>query len=195
MSSKKLHLLIFGLSLVMLFALQSCEKKLLKTAKKQHNTAEIDTLLAAGYTHYDNVNFDSSYYYFNKANNLAIKEKDTSRFLNSLSWKATSEMNKGEYSSTENTITKALPLLKNTKKYPYGSWNVYSTLATNYIFLFDYRNALHYYTKTLKLKVDQFHKSKSLNNIAFVYMEKQEYQKAIQILLPLTFQKKKKMIP
>ncbi len=190
MTSKKLHILIFSLLLAMLLALQSCEKKSLKTTKKQDNTAEIDTLLAAGYTHYDNVNFDSSYYYFNKAYYLAIREKDTSRILNSLSWKASSEMNKGEYFSCEYLIIKALPLFKNTKKYPYGGWNVYSTLATNYIFLFDYRNALQYHTKALKLKVDQFHKSKSLNNIAFVYMEKQEYQKAIQILLPLTFQKK-----
>ena len=137
----------------MLFVIQSCEKKNLKTTKKQDNTAEIDTLIAAGCTHYDNENFDSSYYYFKKANNLAIQEKDTSRILNSLSWKASSEMNKGEYSSCENTIIKAFPILKNTKKYPYGSWNVYSTLATNYIFLFDYRNALQYYTKTLKLAI------------------------------------------
>ncbi len=89
----------------------------------------------------------------------------------------------------EHTIIEAFPILKETKKYPYGSWNVYNTLATNYMFLFDYRNAIQYHTKALKLKVDQFHKSKSLNNIASVYMEKQEYQKAIQILLPLTFQK------
>ena len=189
MTSKKLHILIFSLFLVMLLALQSCEKKSIKTTKKQDNTAEIDTLLAAGYTHYDNVNFDSSYYYFNKAYYLAIQKKDTSRILNSLSWKASSEMDKGEYFSCEYLIIKALPILKNTKKYPYGSWNVYSTLAINYMFLFDYRNAIQYHTKALKLKVDQFHKSKSLNNIAFVFMEKQEYQKAIQILLPLTFQK------
>ena len=189
MNSNKLNILIFSLCLAIVLVLQSCEKKPLKTAKKQHNTVEIDKLLAAGYTHSDNVNFDSSYYYFNKAYYLAIREKDTSRILNSLSWKASSEMDKGEYFSCENTIIKALPLLKNTKKYSYGSWNVYSTLAINYMFLFDYRNAIQYHTKALKLKVDQFHKSKSLNNIAFVYMEKQEYQKAIQILLPLTFQK------
>jgi signal transduction histidine kinase len=186
---KKFQFSIIAL-LTVLFVIQSCEKKPLKTTKKQDNTAEIDTLLAAGYTHYDNANFDSSYYYINKANCLAIKEKDTSRFLNSLSWKASLEMDKGEYFSCENTIIKAFPILKNTKKYPYGSWNVYSTLATNYIFLFDYRNALQYYTKTLKLKVDQFHKAKSLNNIAFVYMEKQEWRMAIQILSPLTYQEK-----
>ncbi len=82
MQFKNLHILIFSLLLAMLLALESCEKKPLKTAKKQHNTAEIDKLLAAGYTHFDNVNFDSSYYYFNKAYYLAIREKDTSRILN-----------------------------------------------------------------------------------------------------------------
>ncbi len=188
MKLKKFQLSIIAL-LTVLFVIQSCEKKTPIITEKKHNTAEIDKLLAVGYTHYDNANLDSSYYYISKANNLAVKEKDTSRFLNSLAWKASIEMDKGLYLSCENTLIEAFPILKNTKKYPYGSWNVYNTLATNYMFLFDYRNAIQYHTKALKLKVDQFHKSKSLNNIASVYMEKQEYQKAIQILLPLTFQK------
>jgi hypothetical protein len=38
MTSKKLHILIFSLLLAMLLALQSCEKKSLKTTKKQDNT-------------------------------------------------------------------------------------------------------------------------------------------------------------
>ena len=185
---KKFQFSIIAL-LTVLFVIQSCEKKSLKTTKKQDNTAEIDTLIAAGCTHYDNENFDSSYYYFNKATNLAIQEKDTSRILNSLSWKASSEMNKGEYSSCENTIIKAFPILKKAKKYPYENWDVYNTLAINYIYLSDYKNALQYHTKALKLKVDQIHKIKSLNNIALVYMEKEEYRKAIQILMPLTLKK------
>jgi signal transduction histidine kinase len=189
MSSKKLPILIFSLFLAMLVALPSCEKKSLKTTKKQNNTAEIDTLIAAGCTHYGNVNFDSSYYYFNKATNLAIQEKDTSRILNSVSWTASSEMNKGDYSSCENTIIEAFPIVKKTKKYPYENWYIYNTLAINYMFLFDYRNALQYHTTALKLKVDQIHKIKSLNNIALVYIEKEEYRKAIQILLPLTLKK------
>jgi signal transduction histidine kinase len=56
------------------------------------------------------------------------------------------------------------------------------------MYLYDYKNAIIYNTKALKLKVDLITKAKSLNNIAVVNMEEGNYQKAIQILLPLTFQ-------
>jgi signal transduction histidine kinase len=189
MNPQKSHFSIYILIVILLLALQSCEKKPLKTAQKENNRAEIDTIIAVAHKHFKNGKFDSSYYYFNKAKCEAIVTNDTSRIIHSLSFMAETELKHGDYSASETTITEALQFIKNTKKYPYGTWNIYNALAHNYMFNFDYKNAIKYHNKASKLKVDEIQKAISKNNIAWVYMDMQDYQKAIQILLPLTLEK------
>ena len=188
MTSKKLHILIFSLFLVMLLALQSCEKKSLKTTKKQHSRSEIDTLIAVAHKYFEKGKFDSSYYYFNKVKSLCDVKKDTSEIIYSLLNIATIEQNQGNYHESENTVTKAIPLLINNTK-PSHHWGIYTTLGINYMFLHDYKRAIYYHNKASKLKTDKTRIQDSKNNIALVYMEHQDYQKAIQILLPLTLDK------
>ena len=188
MTSKKLHILIFSLLLAMLLALQSCEKKSLKTPKKQDNKVKINRLILLGETKYQKMEFDSSYYYFNKVKSLCDVKKDTSEIIYSLLNIAAIEQNQGNYYESENTVTKAIPLLINNKKTSHH-WGIYTTLGINYMFLNDYKSAFYYHNKASKLKTDKTRIQDSKNNIALVYMEQQDYQKAMRILLPLTLDK------
>lgn len=185
---KKLHFPILVL-LTLLLSFLSCEKKPIKNTKNQSDKAKIDAILTVAHKYIENAKFDSSYYYFNKAKDLAITIKDTSRVIHSFSFIAEIEMKLGDYTSCEATAIKAFPYL-NKEKFPYPTWNIYNVLGTCYMFQYDYENALKYYRNTLNLKVDLIEKNKSLNNIALVYMEEGNYQKAIKTLLPLTLEKK-----
>ena len=188
MTSKNIYILIFSLLLAMLLALQSCEKKPLKTTKKQDNKVKINRLILLGETKYQKMEFDSSYYYFNKVKSLCDVKKDTSEIIYSLINIAAIEQNQGNYYESENTVTKAIPLLINNTK-PSHHWGIYTTLGINYMFLHEYKRAIYYHNKASKLKTDKTRIQDSKNNIALVYMEQQDYQKAIQILLPLTLDK------
>jgi len=174
----------------MLLALQSCEKKQQTVPKKKTDLTEINRLIDLGYNGFDEGKYDSAYYYFNKAKNLAIVAKDTSRILHSFTWMAGVEIDLGDYNSSEATAIEALPYLKNSNKYPYGTWNVYNVLGNNAVLKFDYKNALYYFTKILYLKKDDLElQACAKNNISIIYMGLKDYRKAIQILLPLTLKK------
>lgn len=149
---------------------------------------EINRLIELGEKHFKNLKYDSSYYFFNKAKSLCDVKKDTSKIIYAIIIIASIEQNQGDYSSSETTLLEALDFLKNNPK-PNHHWGVYTTLGINYMQTFDYKLALYYHNLALKLRTDQFRKNGSKNNIALIVMEMQDYQKAIQILLPLIKQK------
>ncbi len=94
--------------------------------RKKQDLTEINRLLAIGHKHYENEEFDSSYYYYNKAKYAAEIKKDTSRIIHSIGWLAEIQRNQGDYSGSETTAIEALPFLENTDKYPiWTNWNIY----------------------------------------------------------------------
>ncbi|MFV8344093.1 tetratricopeptide repeat-containing sensor histidine kinase [Flavobacterium sp. XS2P39] len=175
--------------LAFFLVLQSCEKKTRTNPKKQHNLAEINRLLEVAHKHNENQEFDSSYYYFSKAKYAAELKKDTSRIIHSLSWMAQIQRNQGDYFGSETTSIEAFPLIENSNKYLYGETNVYIGLGNNYLFTFDNDNAIYYFKKAINSKTDENIESAIKNNISMAYTEKGDYQKAIQILLPLVLKK------
>ena len=183
MKLKKFHYLIFVL-LLLLFALQSCEKKPYNKTEKKSDLAEINRLTELGEKHFKNLKYDSSYFYFNKAKSICDVKKDTAKIIYSILHLATIEQNQGDYSSSESTMLEALALLKNNPK-PNHHWGVFTTVGTNYMFLCDYEKALYFQNKALNLKTNELRKIRTKNNIALTYMEMLDYPKAIQILLPL----------
>jgi two-component sensor histidine kinase len=186
---RKLHFLIYILLLTLFLVFQSCEKKSQNNPPKKQDLTEINGLLAIGHKHFELQEFDSSYYYYNKARYAAEIKKDTSRIIHSIGWLSQIQRNQGDYAGSEATAVEALPFLENTDKYPNGSCNIYNALGNNYLFTFDNENALYYFNKALNLKIDPIEKANMKNNIAFVYMEQDKYQDAIQILYPLTLKK------
>ena len=184
---KKLHFPIFVL-LALFFILQSCDKKPLNSIGKKSNIPEIDHLLDLGDKHFENVKYDSSYYYYNTAKSLCDIRKDTTRIIYSLARMSEIQQNQGDYSGSETTAIEALPFLNETLDHAYES-SIYNLLGIVYIKLYDFDNALYYCNKGANLKIDEVRKLKMKHNIAVVYMAKKEYHKAIQILLPMTLKK------
>jgi len=184
---KKFQLSVVALLLTVLFVMQSCEKKTKVNPKKQNNLPEINRLIAQGDKHFEKLEYDSSYYYFNKAKSLCDVKKDTSKIIYSLLNMATIEQNQGDYSGSESTVLEAFPFLINNPK-PSHHWGVYTTMGINYMFLFDYDKALYYHNKAFNLKTNELRKNNSKNNIALIYMEREDYLNAIKILQPMTLQ-------
>jgi signal transduction histidine kinase len=192
---RKLHSLIYILLFALLFITQSCEKKKQNNPPKKKDFTEVNRLLAIGHKLYENEEFDSSYYYYNKAKNAAELKKDTSRIIHSISWMAEIQRNQGDYSGSESTSIEAFPYLENSNKYPYGETNIYNGLGTNYLYTSDNDNALYYYKKAINYKTDEIIKAGINNNIALVYIEKKDYKKALQIFLSLLSKKEIKDNP
>jgi tetratricopeptide (TPR) repeat protein len=189
MTPKKFYFPTCILLLALFLVLQSCEKKKQNNTPKKQDLTEINKLLAIGHKHYENEEFDSSYYYYNKAKYAAEIKKDTSRIIHSIAWLAEIQRVLADYSSSEATAVEALPFLENNEKYPNGRWNIYNTLGNNYLNTFDNKKALYYFNKALNLKTDAIEKAGMKNNIALVYMEQDKYLDAIQNLSPLTLKK------
>ena len=184
---KKLHFPIFVL-LALFFILQSCDKKPINIISKKSNIPEIDHLLDLGDKYFENVKYDSAYYYYNKAKSLCDTKTDHTRIIYSLARMSEIQQNQGDYAGSETTAIETIPFL-NKSLNPYYESNLYNLLGVVYMKLFDFDNALYYYNKGANLKIDLVRKLKMKHNIAVVYMAKKEYHKAIQILLPLTLKK------
>lgn len=184
---KKLHFPIFILLTVFL-VLQSCKEKPENKLKKKSNLSEIDSLIDLADSHFTNLKYDSAYYYHNKAKSLCDVKTDHTRIIYSLTRMSEIQQNQGDYFGSETTAIEALPFLKKDIN-PAYECSIYNLLGIVYEKLFDYENALYYYNKGTHLKIDETRKLKFQSNIAVVYMDMQDYNHAIQILLPLTLKK------
>lgn len=158
----------------------SCEKKTTNKIHNKKDLAEIDSILTIGYQYYENNEYDSSYYYFNKAKYAAEFKKDTSRIIHSLSWMAQIQRNQCDYTGSESTSIEALPYIENSNKFPYGETNIYIGLGNNYLYTFDYDHALYYFKKAINSKTDKIIKADIANNIALTYYETGNYSEAIK---------------
>jgi signal transduction histidine kinase len=184
---KKLHFPILVL-LFLFIILESCHKKQYAKAEKKSNLAAIDRLFDFGDKNLDKANYDSAYFYYNKAKSLCDIKSDSTRIVYSLSRMSEIQQNQGDYSGSETTAIEAIPFL-NKKMDPSYESSIYNLLGIVYVKLYDYDNALFYYNKGLNLNIDVIRKLKFKHNIAVVYMAKQDYNRAIQILLPLISKK------
>jgi signal transduction histidine kinase len=175
---------IYIILIVIFFSLQSFEKNKSSIPEKK-SSPEVKKLLDLGIKYYHNEKFDSSYYYFNKAKSVAEIKKDTAKIIYSIVWMAEIQNGIGDYYSSEATAIEAFPFFENNNKFPYSKWSTYNLLGNNYVSKLDYDNALYYYNKAYKLNPDVISNAEILSNIAWVYMFKKSYKKAIEILLPL----------
>ena len=187
MISKKIHFPILVL-LSLFFLLQSCEKKAVILPDNTTRLAAIDRFIDLGDKHFENVKYDSAYYYHNKAKSLCNVKTDNTRIIYSLSRMSEIQQNQGDYSGSESTAIEAIPFLNKTMDLTYEC-SIYNLLGIVYMKLYDYDNSLYYYNKGLNLKIDEVRKLKFKHNIAVVYMAKENYNRALQILLPLTLKK------
>ena len=177
MIPQKLRFLLYVLILI---SLQNCKKTTTPLHNEKDNIFEIKRLTDLGEKFYTSNQFDSSYYYFNKAKLACDPKKHTKQFVYAISNIATIQQNLGDYSGSENTVMEAMPIIDTTTNVQY-KWNIYTILGLNYMSAKDNYNALLYFKKTLKLQTDIERKNKSRNNIALVYVETNKYQEALKI--------------
>jgi signal transduction histidine kinase len=98
------------------------------------------------------------------------------------------QQNNGDYSGSEATAVEAIPFLNKTID-PSYECSIYNLLGAVYQKQNDYDNELYYFNKAFNLKIDSIRKLMTKQNIAVAYMAKKDYNRAIQILLPLTLKK------
>ncbi|SHM10054.1 tetratricopeptide repeat-containing sensor histidine kinase [Flavobacterium chilense] len=180
-----LLLLLLG-SALFLFNFYKSEN-LLKKDKKDASY-EINRLTDIGDVFYDHFQYDSAFYYYNKAQLICDPKINSTEYVYTLSSIAELQQEQGNYIASEATVTETLPYLKYIKD-PKYSWNIYNTQGINYTNNEDYNNAIRYFRKAIQLKVSSWRKSMSLNNLAVAYIHQKEYKKAQQLLEILASQK------
>jgi signal transduction histidine kinase len=183
MRAKKLHFPNFCLLLILLLATGSCTKKQSIPEKHKINTA-YQTYIDYAEKYFENSQYNSAFFYYNKSKLACDPSKDKAKIIYSLLKMAAIQQTQGDYASSETTATEAIPFFDKTtdKQYKIA---VYNTLGINYVNLFDYNNSIYYYNQAYNLAEDELQKAILKNNVAVVYMEKQDYKNAIAILTPL----------
>lgn len=179
----KLHFPNFYLSLILVLALFACTKKSTIPKEKKINTA-YKIYFDHAEKYFSSKNYDSAFFYYNKIKSNCNVSKDQEKIIYSLLRMSTIEQIQGDYSSSETSATEAISFFQKSTN-PYYKCYTYNLLAINYENLFDYNSAIYYYNHAFNLSEDELAKAILKNNIAVVFMEKQEYKHAISILTPL----------
>lgn len=185
-NQKKLVFYFLQLIILLLVSI-SCNKT--KPLVKKKDLTKTNKLLAIGHEFYVKQEFDSSYYYYNKAKNEAEIVQDTSRIIHSLGWMAEIQTNKGDYNGCENTCVEALPYLGNKGKFPFGETNIYIRLGNNYSSMYEYKNAIISFRKAINAKTDIIDRENIENNIALALLYSNRYNEALTIFNRILSQK------
>lgn len=178
---KKLHSPIYVL--LLFFFLQSCEKKKIVSVEPKKNPLYSD-YINLGEKQLENKKKDSAYFYFNKAKSICVVGEENNKIIYALLKMAYIQREEGDYYSTETTATEAISYFQKETNTQYECC-VYSLLGMTYERLFDFDSAIIYFNKAYKIANDESQKTPIKNNIALVYMSREDYQSAITILLPL----------
>ena len=165
--------------------LASCNKeKHVNTISRVDNKIKIKNLIKKGEALFEKQQYDSSFFYFNKAKLLCDPKINTKDFIYSISNLATIQQNIGDYNGSENTVMEAMPIIESTNN-PQFKWNIYTILGLNYLNTYDEEKALYYFNKSLELKIEPHRKFGSKNNLAYTYVQNREYLKALKIFYEL----------
>ena len=174
--------------LILFLLLASCKKEQLphekvKNTWKRSKADRIvtDKYLDAGFTNIQKQNYDSAYYCYYKAKLSAETKKDTSRIILALINLTNIHWIYADYVDAETIVTEIIPLITKKPDHSYN-YDLNILLGNISISTLDYKNALFYYKKALRIKkttVDE--KIKVLNNIGSVYIEMKQFKKAIYI--------------
>lgn len=172
--------------LMLLLSVISCQKSLktgIDTSKKQESQKEIkaQNYSGLGDSFSRDNKMDSAFYYYLKSTELFKEEGDSTYIAYNLVGMANIQQTYGDYYSSEETLTEALPYLKNDSQYLVAANNLFGIAAKE---LKNYDDAVGYYSTILKTVKDSVARVAVLNNIATVYMEQKKYRKAIVLLEP-----------
>lgn len=171
-----------------LLVFSSCQKRGILIPKETKSKKEVQKLIKIADDFNTNKQFDSAFYYYNKAKINCNSENNTDDYIYCLCSMAEIQQDQYDFSGSETTIKEALPLLNSIKDSVYN-WKIYTILGIDNTNVYNYNNALYYFYKALALKTDEAKKLKTKNNIASVLIKQKKYNEALQILLSLSVDK------
>ncbi len=125
--------------------------------------------------------YDSAFYYYNKAKNTYKILKDSTQVGKKLIEMGKIQYRQADYYGSKESITEALEYLHSEEDASY--WPVaMNELGNNYFALKDYKNAEKSYEKAIYYEENLHNKILYKNNMANVYAENNQEEKAIEIL-------------
>lgn len=174
--------------LALLLTLLSCQKSSKTTtdgSKIQENQREsiAEKYSALGDSFNADNKLDSAFFYYLKSTELFKEEGSSPYIAYNLVGMAHIQQTYGDYYSSEETLTEALPYINNDLQYQVAAYNLFGIAAKE---LKNYDDAVRYYSSVLKIVKDSVSRVAVLNNIATVYLEQKKYRKVIVILEPFT---------
>lgn len=128
---------------------------------------------------------DSAYRNYFKAQKIYLKINDEYNLAKTLLSKASLQFNEGDFFGSEISVYKALNILKKKKNVSDQLYECYNLLGILYNERQEYQKSLGFQNKALSMlkdssiPLDLQLRATSLNNIGFIYMGMQNYQKAI----------------
>lgn len=128
---------------------------------------------------------DSAFYYFNRAKSIAIEEGNSDRVVYALIRMSDMQQIRSDFSGSEATATESLHYLQNVTVKAYPAI-IYNTLGLAFKGQYDYDNAVKYYDKALENAADELSRCILRNNIAVIYLDKKDHDRAKKILEPLS---------
>ncbi len=157
----------------------SCKEKTIVSPKVNHNVEEAYKIRDKGIADFQNKNYNSAFYNFNKSKILSETLKDSSNIVYNLIQMASIQQINGDFYGSKETLTEALPYVKKR--------DIYTVSINNFFGIADkelslYSDAIHYYNEAIKDSENNVSKFSPLNNIAVIYIEQKKYKEAIQIL-------------
>ncbi|SHH42712.1 Signal transduction histidine kinase [Flavobacterium defluvii] len=163
---------------ILLFFL-SCEEKSTTIYKVNPIKNYASSLQKEAISYFQKNKYDSSFYYFNKSKVAFEKFKDSGNIAFNLVQMAQIQQINGDYYGSKETLTEALPYVKNDINYS-AAINNFFGIADKELSIYD--DAIFYYKQAIKDVSDSISRQSPLNNIAVVYMKQNKYDKAIEIL-------------
>ena len=184
MELKKSHFPIFILCclLALLFSCKEDPESSIKESSKSY-----DALLQKAEKYATRQHYDSAFYFFNQSKDIAKEIQNPDKVVYALIRMAGLQQMQGDFSGSEASATESLDYLKTAN--PVYAIAIYNALGMVSKDLADYASAVRYYNFSLRLSKDALEKAIVKNNIAVVYLENRQYEKAIVILKPLLLQK------
>ena len=157
----------------------SCKEKTLITTNKKPLKKDAVSFREKGILNFERKNFNVAFYSFNKSKIAYETLNDTANVIYILIKMASIQQINGDYYGSKETLTEALPYIKQKDVYSAAVNNLFG-IADKELSIYD--DAIYYYQEAIKQCRDSISKLPPLNNIAVVYIKQKKYDKAINIL-------------
>lgn len=166
--------------------LDKTSQKLLYLSKKNNDSANLGIAYRSRGFYFNQMNaFDSSFYYYLKAEKLYYIKKDKKNYANVLINKGMVQYDIGDNLGADLTLNSCLNIFEdlNDKQKIYETVIMLGNVADE---LKEYEKSIFYFSKALELAIEiddqdtEIRKSSCYNNLGFIYLKLNNYKKAIE---------------